>query len=347
MQTLIVQFDQIAKKVLRFRSRYFRTDKSNMSGIQLHSSTHIGADDDSYLVEAAVGIIQFTNNAPGFLGIHKQRFSDFIVKEVSLFDEIASLKTINGDEIENLYFQQSIGNAQKTETIVYPEEVLDKLKLDLENLIADIDQNSIAESDKSNNISFKHINNELFQLLSLFITKSIDCPDSVNAFPCTNKRIRTKLHEIFRHHMSKYVDTDTVVLEGIQHIRLLPKHKHSNKESCYDNQRPVKRAFWPSNLGDYLQFTLLKENVDTMSACNIISKALHLKLNSISFAGTKDKRGVTLQRCAVYRKKPSDFRRLNQSSFSPFIRVGDFSYCHEPLKLGTLTNRDYINTMLL
>jgi hypothetical protein len=38
----------------------------------------------------------------------------------------------------------------------------------------------------------------------------------------------------------------------------------------------------------------------------------------------------------VYRKKPSDFGRVNSYKLPPFIRVGDFKYVHEPAKLGRL-----------
>ena len=86
--------------------------------------------------------------------------------------------------------------------------------------------------------------------------------------------------------------------------------------------------------GDYLQFTMLKENVDTMSAAGIISRNLRLKPDAIKYAGTKDKRAITSQKCTVYRRKPSDLGRINRFNIPPFIRVGDFEYVHQPLKLG-------------
>lgn len=71
-----------------------------------------------------------------------------------------------------------------------------------------------------------------------------------------------------------------------------------------------------------------------MSAVAILHKALRAKAGTIEYAGTKDKRAITTQHCTVYRRKPSDFTRVNGYKLYPFIRVGDFELVSEPLKLG-------------
>ena len=86
---------------------------------------------------------------------------------------------------------------------------------------------------------------------------------------------------------------------------------------------------------------MLKENVDTMSAASIISRNLRLKPDAIKYAGTKDKRAITSQKCTVYRRKPSDLARVNRFNIPPFIRVGDFEYVQQPLKLGINTSYQY------
>ena len=88
---------------------------------------------------------------------------------------------------------------------------------------------------------------------------------------------------------------------------------------------------------------MLKENVDTMSAASIISRNLRLKPDAIKYAGTKDKRAITSQKCTVYRRKPSDLARVNRFNIPPFIRVGDFEYVQQPLKLGI--NTPYQHTL--
>jgi tRNA(Glu) U13 pseudouridine synthase TruD len=71
-----------------------------------------------------------------------------------------------------------------------------------------------------------------------------------------------------------------------------------------------------------------------MSAIGVLHKFLRTKAGGVDYSGTKDKRAVTAQLCTVYRRKPSDFNRLNASNCAPFIRAGDFKYVSSPLALG-------------
>ena len=74
-----------------------------------------------------------------------------------------------------------------------------------------------------------------------------------------------------------------------------------------------------------------------MTAVTLLQKTLRSKPGAIEYAGTKDKRAITTQHCTIYRKKPSDFKRVNSYQLPPFIRVGDFELVSEPLKLGDNT----------
>lgn len=118
-----------------------------------------------------------------------------------------------------------------------------------------------------------------------------------------------------------YVDSDTVNVDSVQHVRLLAKHKmKSGKKQRYHDA-------WPTGVGDYLKFIVLKENVDTMNAVNILCKVMRsTNHDSIHFAGTKDKRAVTAQWCTMYRRRPSAISRINTYTLPPTIRVGNFEY---------------------
>jgi hypothetical protein len=109
-------------------------------------------------------------------------------------------------------------------------------------------------------------------------------------------------------------------VNSIQHIRLVAIHKRAKGQVVY-------RSSWPPNVGNYLRFVLMKENIDTMSAVNLLCKVMRLKdNNSIYFAGTKDKRGITSQWCTMYRRKPSVICRINKYQLPPTIRVGNFEF---------------------
>lgn len=102
-------------------------------------------------------------------------------------------------------------------------------------------------------------------------------------------------------------------------MRLMAKHKATKGAKKW-------RQPWPKHVGDYLQFKILKENVDTLTAVNTACKVLKCKNDAIKFAGTKDKRAVTVQWATVYRMRPAALCRLNSFRFPPVVRFGDFSY---------------------
>ncbi|KAK3375496.1 pseudouridine synthase [Podospora didyma] len=95
--------------------------------------------------------------------------------------------------------------------------------------------------------------------------------------------------------------------------------------------------------GDYLHFTLYKENKDTMDAINTIARLLKVKASNFGFAGTKDRRAATVQRVSVFRQRSSNMIWLN--SRLPNVKIGDFSYEQQPLQLGQHGGNEFIITL--
>ncbi|RKP03058.1 hypothetical protein CXG81DRAFT_3451, partial [Caulochytrium protostelioides] len=87
---------------------------------------------------------------------------------------------------------------------------------------------------------------------------------------------------------------------------------------------------------EYLHFNLFKENKDTFEANTIITRLLGLRTgaSSVTFAGTKDKRGVTVQRACLRCVDHERLATVNQRLQG--IRLGTFAYAKEPLRLGQL-----------
>ncbi|KAJ2874986.1 multisubstrate pseudouridine synthase 7, partial [Coemansia asiatica] len=82
-----------------------------------------------------------------------------------------------------------------------------------------------------------------------------------------------------------------------------------------------------------------KENTDSMDVLSQIARKLHVKPKSFGMAGTKDKRGITVQRCSAFRV---DHKRLIGASRQlRSIRLGNFSYGAEELKLGRLAGNRF------
>mgnify|MGYP002621445908 CR=1 FL=1 len=107
-----------------------------------------------------------------------------------------------------------------------------------------------------------------------------------------------------------------------------------------DNSRRDQARDRQAGQGDYLHFTLYKENKDTMDAVNTIARLLKVKASNFGFAGTKDRRAATVQRISVYRQKIKNLIWLN--SRVPNVKVGDFEYCKEPLQLGQHGGNEFV-----
>lgn len=283
-------------------------------------------------LEEEIGITEFINNAKGFQGIIKQRFSDFVVREVDVDGNIVYLKELSGQELENKYFTKINNNSNTitstsisiNEDDINPLDLAKKTCIELKSLLMD-------------NIDDKILDEKIVNYIELCIQKADDCDDSFIGYPCSNKESRTEMHKCIRNNVGPYIETDTITVDNMQHLRLFAKHKlkKSTGEKTYTVSSLVKRDNrWPKEIGNYLRFTLLKENIDTMSACNALGKTFRLKPNSIGYSGTKDKRAVTTQKITIFRRRPSEIERLNKFKYPPVMRVGDFEFVKNEVKLG-------------
>lgn len=87
---------------------------------------------------------------------------------------------------------------------------------------------------------------------------------------------------------------------------------------------------------EYLNFTLVKWNWDTIRALNYIRKKIHVSLKRFGIAGMKDKRALTAQRVSLWKGRAKTLTRLKL----PDIVLKDFEYADERINLGTaLGNR--------
>ncbi|KAI0986442.1 hypothetical protein GJ496_002458 [Pomphorhynchus laevis] len=102
-----------------------------------------------------------------------------------------------------------------------------------------------------------------------------------------------------------------------------------------------KRDFaWPKHVPNYLTFVMYKENIDTIGAIYKIAGALRIgNISRFSYAGLKDKRGKTTQLVTAYRMKPIDVVRVNSTCNN--IRVGNFRFSDQPLRIGNLKGNTF------
>lgn len=259
--------------------------------------------------ERAVGVTEYANASKGVQGIVKQRYSDFIVREVAADGAVAYLSDICGKALEERWFS------------AVPSEADEDRSVDgVVQFILSHVSGPVMGDDLS----------RLTYFIGQCMEKSADCPESYVAFPDLDKAARTAVHGAFKAKLAEFIETESAQVDGKTYIKMLAKHKRPG------NANKRKRNEWPQGLGNFLRFTLLKENIDTMSAATVLNNTLRCGsgANGVTYSGTKDKRGVTVQKCTVYRRKPSDFTRINASTRVPTILCGDFEYVNEAAQLG-------------
>jgi tRNA pseudouridine13 synthase len=103
-----------------------------------------------------------------------------------------------------------------------------------------------------------------------------------------------------------------------------------------------------------------KTNRDTQDALSYLSRVLHVNANDLSVAGTKDKRGVTVQRVSLKRgtrtvediwrafngqngRKSLDDTTKRRGDHG--IRIADFGYRKTGLELGMLKGNAFVITL--
>ena len=90
---------------------------------------------------------------------------------------------------------------------------------------------------------------------------------------------------------------------------------------------------------NYVKFTMCKENKETIATLNAIASKIRCKPKVFAIAGTKDKRGVTVQHVTAYRVEPKKLKNLNGKI--PGVALGNFEFAKEPLELGKLSGNRF------
>jgi tRNA pseudouridine13 synthase len=135
----------------------------------------------------------------------------------------------------------------------------------------------------------------------------------------------------------------------------LPNRVLSASELLGRDNRTVRNHYLP-----YIHFTLQKTNRDTQDALLHLSRLLRVNVKDLSVAGTKDKRGVTVQTVSLKRgnKTLEEVWRLangigGRRSIEGAlkyrgergVRTADFEYQENSLELGMLEGNAFVITL--
>ncbi|XP_075073818.1 multisubstrate pseudouridine synthase 7 isoform X2 [Nicotiana tabacum] len=277
--------------------------------------------------ESDVGISCYISKLPGFRGILKQRYSDFIVNEVDLDGNVVHLTSLEApaecseDKDVNLSDQLNKSYATEIESFrsLAGNSDADKLKglIDKLNSGVDVSDESVVLSPSSDKLHRTAIHNFFKERLKFLVTDAVDGPED------SSKCVRVRLNKGGNNGRGRF-----------------SRKRKDRNDKPYDSRGSDS---WPEHLGKFLRFHLFKENKDTQEALNIIAKMLGVQPRSFGFAGTKDKRAVSTQRVTVFKQRASRVAALNERLIG--IKVGDFCHVKEGLLLGQLYGNRFTITL--
>mmetsp|Transcript_133069 Transcript_133069/g.265513 ORF Transcript_133069/g.265513 Transcript_133069/m.265513 type:complete len:835 (-) Transcript_133069:445-2949(-) len=104
----------------------------------------------------------------------------------------------------------------------------------------------------------------------------------------------------------------------------------------------LRREGWPKDRPDYLYFRLYKENCSTSEAVSNIARCVGRSPKQFTFAGTKDRRAITVQQICAHRLPADQLRRtVLHRSWDRRCRISNLEYRGERLRLGMLRGNSF------
>lgn len=171
------------------------------------------------------------------------------------------------------------------------------------------------------------------------------------------KDARVALHALVRRLFNSKLETQTLAGEDDGKIRIQAAtantrtdgrkaQKHRGNRGGKNQANPTEK--FEDLGGEYCHFLLYKENRDTMQAVSLVGRLLRIGKGGLGFAGTKDRRAVTVQRCSAFRVHARRLAALNEGGTSGLhtgTRVGNFEYKNYGLELGDLNGNEFCITL--
>ncbi|KAK2821746.1 hypothetical protein FQN49_007717 [Arthroderma sp. PD_2] len=341
------------------------------------AGTETPALDAQAVKEAEVGITRFVSpDLPGFAGVVKKRYTDFLVNEILPSGEVLHLKNTGlPDVLKNAIGEAAAPAEQPANTesentpIPTPKPEGGESKKADERVEAGDGESKKPDTETSDAAALeltpedRELLNQFFgpdttpKLLSLHarsIAKLSTRPcdlGKVKSMLLTDKDQRTRLHQairrIFNSSLESSTDNDGTIVVSAASVQQRGGKGKRTRQTGQDRggaaRLPRGKLGWSELGGDYLHFTLFKENKDTMEVISFLSRQLKVGAKVFQFAGTKDRRGATAQRVSVYRIYPDRMTRLNESL--RMAAIGDYEYQKQGLELGQLNGNEFVITL--
>lgn len=335
-----------------------QTDASSSARIEERSLASLPSWKAEQNREQQVGIQVFVNADPQtFIGTLKQRYSDFLVNEILPNGEVVHLTSTEFLK-QDRPLQKNLSTWENRPSGTVADHEVEKASPPaVEN--APVQQQEETDGslpditeEQSSNLARLLNETAAAEVISLYRSIKTRPNQKANQRPTvrteftSDRSIRSTIHHFIRQTFQSTIDSSTDQ-DGILVLTAAKQAGHGKKGHSTNGwhnrpQRPGKLS-WIERGGEFLHFTLYKENKDTMEAVSFLAKQLKCNTKNFQFAGTKDRRAVTSQRCSAYRVEAERLAPLNKMLRGS--KVGDFAYHREGLELGDLGGNEFVITL--
>ncbi|KAI8800979.1 pseudouridine synthase [Cladochytrium replicatum] len=261
------------------------------------------------ITEHQVGIREYvTKNLRGFSGTMKLRFADFLVNEIARDGSVVRMEETDSEES----VEDGLGSAEVVEDVKSGPDIdgfLERLK----------DYASPEELEAVRALISDPQPTSGTQLASVRLAGQMD------------KEQRTAIHTLVSRHVPTLCESSTS--DGCIVLSRGPGTSNPKK------RKRIARNSWAQKGGEFCLFHLYKENRDTMEAINIVAKIMRVSTRTFGFAGTKDKRGITVQRITAHKMELERLRGVNSRLRG--MQLGNFRYVEKGLRLGDLSGNRF------
>jgi tRNA pseudouridine13 synthase len=333
--------------------------------------------------EIRAGITEYVRpDNLGFSGVLKQRYTDFLVNEIGLDGEVLHLRRVDVGEEHDAGRQQDEAVVAKEEAngnkerkveavkesgpvakVKHEESVVEETTTASGSGAAQEDGSAPTTEGEAVDVSDTDLA-VLHEIFGEATTKDIvalvrairrkedrKAKDfrPVIAPPIVDKDIRTRAHQSLRRIFPNLLESSMEADQSLRIKAVPPKERKGKNKKERPNGRdagPDRRKgqlAWEELGGEYLHFSLYKENKDTMEVIGFLGSKLGGGKNPFSFAGTKDRRACTVQRVSVKRQTAQRLNHLNKMLFN--AAIGDYSYEKYDLGLGDLKGNEFVITL--
>jgi len=310
-------------------------------------------------LELAVGIAGYVHpDLPGWQGVFKKRYADFLVNEIGLDGKVAHLTDFGSEFLRKGGKKREEKKEQKEEEAgpsvssvvgedIGPEVLAATLRAQLRLTsqqnpkLQGIVRLTGSETAEFCSKLLASINGGAVGSHPEHITQTID------------REERGLVHTAIREFSSGKIDS--VTLSGDQDgcIRIyastgqpgMRQRKRGNRAG----RRRNKSGKGDGEVGlDYCHFLVYKVNRDTMDVMGVLPHLIGGAggKNPFSFAGNKDKRAVTVSWFSAYKVRAERLAQLNQGEGGlRGCHVGNFCYKDTGLGLGDLCGNEFVITL--